>query len=227
MHLKLPFIDVAKLSNVQTQKIEKVTESASKDLQIVHSTIALNYSLNDTKVIDLYQNIGSQRVIESRIIEPSIEETVKASTAKFTAEELITKRQDVSQTMRDIMTSKLEPYGIKVGDINIVDYQFSEEFNIAIESKVRAEQEALAERNRLEKVKYEAQQKIESAKGDSESLLLKAQAEAEAIRIKTEAIKAQGGAEYVQLQWIEKWNGTLPTTNLADANGVILDLSGQ
>ena len=128
-------------------------------------------------------------------------------------------------TIREIMTSKLETYGITVGDINIVDYQFSEEFHVAIESKVRAEQEALAERNRLEKVKYEAQQKVEAAKGESESLLLKAQAEAEAIKITTEAIRVQGGREYVQLQWIEKWSGVLPTTNLADSNGVILDLS--
>lgn len=224
-HLKVPFIDSARYMNVQTQKIEKMAESASKDLQIVNSTIALNYNFDPSKIINLYQLIGSQDIIEMRIIEPAIQETVKASTAKFTAEELITKRAEVAATMELVMKEKLEKHGIFVSEINVIDYQFSAEFNSAIENKVRAEQEALAERNRLEKIKYEAQQKIETAKWESEALLLNAKAEAEAIIIKTQAIKAEGWKEYVQLQWINKWSWVLPTTNLADSNGVILDLS--
>jgi len=223
-HLKLPFIERAKMINIQTQKLEKAAESASKDLQIVLSTIALNYNLDPTVVDDLYKNIWDLPIIAQKIIEPAIQETVKAANAKFTAEELITKRAEVNIEMITILRTKLEKNGIIVSDINIVDYQFSEEFNNAIENKVRAEQEALAEKNRLEKTKYEAQQTIEKSKWRSEAKILEAQAEAEAIRIKTEAIKAQWGKDYVTLKRIEKRNGSLPTTSLWNNMPVIMNL---
>lgn len=113
-YLKMPFVDSPRFMNVQTQKIEKTAESASKDLQIVNSTIALNYNFDPARIIDLYQGIGDQYTIELRIIEPAIQESVKASTAKFTAEELITKRQEVAMTMEEVMKAKLEKYGILV-----------------------------------------------------------------------------------------------------------------
>jgi len=199
-HIKMPFIEHAIMMNIQTQKIEKTAESASKDLQIVESTIALNYNLDPTKVDRLYENIWSINIIEMKIIEPSIQEAVKAANAKFTAEELITKRQEVSIEMNNILTSKLEKVWVIVSDINIVNYEFSAEFNIAIENKVKAEQEALAEKNRLEKVKYEAQQTIEKSKWRSEAKMLEAKAEAEAIKIKADAITSQWWKDYVTLK---------------------------
>ena len=129
--------------------------------------------------------------------------------------------------MSRILVEKLSSQWILVTDLNIVDYQFSDEFNVAIEQKVKAEQEALTEKNRLEKIKFQAEQQVESARWAADAQLLKAQAEAEAIRIKTEAIKAQGWAEYVQLQRIDKRNGTLPQTSLGNSMPVILDLSSS
>lgn len=164
-------------------------------------------------------------MIETKLIEPAIQESVKASTAKFTAEELITKRQQVSMEMMNVLKQKLQANGILVLDINIVDYQFSAEFNKAIENKVRAEQEALAEKNVLEKIKYEAQQRIEKARGEAEATKLRAQAESEAIRIKTQAIQMQGGNDYVRLQWIDKWDGKLPVTSMGNNTPVIVDLN--
>ena len=223
-HIKAPFIERVIMMNIQTQKIERTADSASKDLQIVNSTIALNYNLDPNKVNRLYKNIWTEYVIESRIIEPAIQETVKAANAKFTAEELITKRQEVNIEMDKILQIKLEKVGIIVTDLNIVDYQFSDEFNIAIEQKVKAEQDALAEKNRLEKVKYQVQQKIESAKGNAEAILLEANAEAEAIRIKTNAIKAQWGKDYVSLKRVEKRDGILPKTSLWGDTPIIMNL---
>ena len=80
-------------------------------------------------------------------------------------------------------------------EVNITDFSFSTSFDSAIEAKVKAEQDALAEKNKLEQVKFQAQQQIEQSK-----------AEAEKIRIQAEAITKQGGEEYVQLQRISKWN---------------------
>ncbi len=172
----------------------------------------------------LYKTIWTIWVIENKITQPAIEESVKAANALFTAEQLITKRQEVSEKMKEILKIKLEKVWIIIVDINIIDFQFSSEFNKAIEEKVKAEQDALAEKNRLEKIKYQAQQTIETAKWSSEAKLLQARADAEAIKIKTEAIKAQWWAEYVKLKWIEKRDGKLPITNMWWDTPVIMNL---
>lgn len=207
------------------QKIETAVAAASKDLQSVQSNVALSFHMESTKVINLYKIFGTTNLsdIQFKVIDPTIQESVKASTAKFTAEELITKRQEVWLEMEKIIQSKLSPLWIKIDAVNIVNFTFSPDFDRAIEAKVRAEQDALAEKNTLEKIKYQAQQKIETARWESEATLLKAQAEAEAIRIKTEAIKVQWWADYVKLQWIDKRNWVLPATMLWDSP-VILDL---
>jgi len=201
------------MMNVQTQKAEVTADSASKDLQVVTTVIAVNYNLEPAAVRSLYQTIGKDDVIAFKIIAPSIQEAVKSTTAKFTAEELITERTAVAVDIKANLTNKLGKLGILVTDINIVEFRFSPEFDAAIESKVRAEQDALAQKNLLEKVKYEAQQTIETAR-----------AQAESIKIQAEAVTSQWGADYVKLKWIEKWNGALPTTTLGE-QGFIVNLN--
>ncbi len=162
--------------NVQTQKAEVTADSASKDLQVVTTVIAVNYNLEPAAVRSLYQTIGKDDVIAFKIIAPSIQEAVKSTTAKFTAEELITERTAVAVDIKANLTNKLGKLGILVTDINIVEFRFSPEFDAAIESKVRAEQDALAQKNLLEKVKYEAQQTIETARAQAESIKIQAEA---------------------------------------------------
>lgn len=199
--------------NIQTQKAEVTADSASKDLQVVTTVIAVNYNLEWAAIRNLYQTVGTNEVIEFKIIAPTIQESVKSTTAKFTAEELITDRSAVAVDIKANLTNKLGKLGILVSDINIVEFRFSPEFDAAIESKVRAEQDALAQKNLLEKVKYEAQQTIETAR-----------AQAESIKIQAEAVTSQWGADYVKLKWIEKWNGALPTTTLGE-QGFIVNLN--
>jgi regulator of protease activity HflC (stomatin/prohibitin superfamily) len=118
---------------------------------------------------------------------------------------LITKRDDVRDSITTKLENKLTERGLIINDVNITDFEFSAEFDRAIEQKVKAEQEALKAKEDLERVKFEAQQQIEKSK-----------AEAEKIRIQAEAITKQGGEEYVKLQWIQKWNGQLPSTMLSE-----------
>ena len=98
------------------------------------------------------------------------------------------------------MSSKLTPLGIKTEAVNIVNFDFSPSFNQAIEAKVTAEQNALAAKNKLEQIKYEADQNVARSEG-----------EAKAIAIQAQAIQVQGGAAYIQLKALEKWDGKLPT----------------
>lgn len=197
LYFKLPLIEHVYTMNVQTQKEQVEAQAASSDLQNVSATVALNYSLMPDKAADVYKNIGVD--YKSRIVDPAIQEAVKAATAKYTAEELITKRQIVRDNMRALLTARLENEHIVVTEVSIVNFDFSQSFNAAIEAKVTAEQTALAAKNKLEQVKFEAEQRVAQAK-----------AEAEAIRIQAQAITQQGGAEYVNLKAVEKWDGKLP-----------------
>jgi regulator of protease activity HflC (stomatin/prohibitin superfamily) len=203
-HFTIPFIEKVKTLNVQTQKEQVAANSASKDLQTVSTTVALNYNLNPHEVGLLWQNIGSQ--YKERLIDPAIQEAVKAATAKFTAEQLVTQRSAVRDEIKNNLTERLKAEYISVSDVSIVNFEFSQAFDQAIEAKVTAEQNALAAKNKLEQIKFEADQRIAQAQG-----------EAEAIRIQAEAIQNQGGAEYVNLKAIEKWSGALPTYMMGDS----------
>lgn len=164
----------------------------------------------------MFQNIGDEAIIAAKIIDPAIQESVKAATALFTAEQLISKRAEVNLAITDGLKKKLDTLGINVVVVNIVNFEFSQAFDVAIEEKVKAEQEAFTEQNRLEKVKFQAQQKVEQARGEAESTLLKAKAEAEANTILSLSLTEQ----LVKYKGLEKWDGVLP--NVTSEAGVIL-----
>jgi len=196
LYLKIPFIQKVVKMDVKIQKDEVPASASSKDLQVVTSKIALNYHLDPESVNKIWQDVGKN--YNTRIIAPSIQEGVKAVTAKFTAEELITKREEVKEQIKANLTNRLFERSIIVDELNIIDFEFSPAFNEAIEAKVKAEQLKLKADRDLERIKIEAEQKIAEAKG-----------KAEAIRIEAQALKQN--AQVVELRWIEKWNGEVPT----------------
>jgi regulator of protease activity HflC (stomatin/prohibitin superfamily) len=198
LNFKIAFIEKVIKQQVRTEKQEVEASAASKDLQIVTSNIAIQYNIIPEEIGTLYQEVGTS--YKSRIIDPAIQDAIKATTANYTAEQLITKRASVSEEMETVLRQRLAETHINVSNVDIVNFDFSPSFNESIEKKVTAEQDALAAQNKLEQVKFEAQQKIEKAKADAES-----------IRIQAQAINSQGGADYVALQAIDKWNGILPT----------------
>ncbi|MCK5016240.1 MAG: prohibitin family protein [Candidatus Peribacteraceae bacterium] len=208
LYFKIPFIQNVKSVDIRVQKEEVVAPSASKDLQSVQLVVALNYSLKSDMVAEVYQNIGTN--YKSTLIIPAIQESVKASTAQFTAEELITKRQEVGSKIKVLLIERLEKMGITVDEISIVDLDFSKSFNTSIEAKVKAEQDALTSQNKLEQIKFEAEQRVVNAQGIADARIAEAKAEAEAIKIQVEAITNQGGEDYIRLKALEAWDGELP-----------------
>lgn len=205
-----PVTDTVYKMDVTLQKVEKKDIMASsKDLQTVVSSVAINYKLDPDKVNHLYQKIKYD--YDTRIIDPAIEEFVKKTTAEYTAEELITKREAVKDALLKSLRTALSNNYIIVEDIFITDFRFSNEFAKAIEAKVTAEQEALQSKNLLQKVKYEAEQRVAEAEG-----------EAKAIAIQAKAITSQGGKEYVELKKIEAWlagGSKVPTTLITGKDG--------
>lgn len=198
LHFKIPIYQQIKVLDVKTVKHEVESEAASSDVQIVKTTVALNYHLDPSGVGKLWQEIGSD--YQSRIIDPAIQESVKAATAKFTAQDLIAKRPELKSAIKEELSKKFDGKYIIVDDFSIVNFEFSAIYDAAIEQKQVAEQNALKAENDLKRVEFEAEQRVAQAR-----------AEAEAIRIQAEAIQSQGGREYVNLKAIEKWSGILPT----------------
>jgi len=200
LHLIVPFIQTVVPIEVRVQKAESSQVSASRDLQTVTTTVAVNFHLEGSSVNTLYQNVGLE--YRARIVDPAISESLKAVTAQYTAEDLISKRSEVSAKVKETLTMKLAQYHMVLDEINITEFKFSEEFDRAIEQKQIAEQQALKAKLDLERVKIEKEQEI-----------TRAQAQAEALRMQKEDVTpelVELRRIEAQLKAIEKWDGKLP-----------------
>lgn len=208
LNFKIPFVQSVVQMNNRTQKVETSGSASSKDLQIISYVVAVNYHVNDTASASLYQDVGMD--YGNVIIVPAIQESIKAVTAQFTAEELITKRQAVGDQIKEALSEKIGSYGITVEIFNIVNFDFSEEFNDAVEAKQTAQQQALKAEQDLARIEVEAQQKITQAK-----------AEAESIKLVQEALSTS--PDYVEYVKWNKWDGELPEVMGGDS-GVLIGL---
>ncbi|MDR1589899.1 MAG: prohibitin family protein [Oscillospiraceae bacterium] len=224
-HLKAPFVASVTKVDIQTQKIEASSTAASKDLQTIAVLAAVNYHIDAQGAAQLYKNVGM--TYEAKIILPAIQEAIKSITARFSAEELITQRQIVSAGIKDELALKVSTYSIIVDEFNIMNFDFSAEFNLAVEAKQTAQQDALRAEQELARITIEAQQQVEQAKAqaeatkaraDAEAYATKAQADADAYAI--EAIQeqlARSSEAYLEYQRTQKWDGKLPAVGGASA----------
>jgi prohibitin 2 len=228
IHFVVPFRDNVVQMEVRTQKIVEDTTSASKDLQDVSTQVALNYHLNPDRAQVLYQQLGFDYA--NRVIIPAIQESVKQVTARFNAEELITKRETVKNQIEEQITDRLASYNIIADAVSITDFQFSQLFKQAVEAKVSAQQRALQAQNELRRIQIEAQQNeaqaigeqkanIARAEGIKQSNVLQAEGEAQAITIIDEQLRNNP----TYLEWLKstRWDGKLPlVTGGAGGQGV-------
>lgn len=182
-NLKAPFpIQRSDVFSTQIQKEQTDAEAASTDLQNVTTTVAVNYHLDRNKVSDIYQNIGDDYKV--RVIDPAIQETVKSTVAKFNAAELISNRQSVKDSVDSTLADRIKPYGIVIDAVSIVNFNFSGDFNKAIEEKQVAQQQAEQAQYNLQKAQLDAQAQ--------------------------ESQKASLTDQILEQQAIAKWNGVMP-----------------
>ena len=187
-NFKIPYIEDIVIVDIKVQKSEIRTESSSKDLQTIQTDIAVNYRIESDKASYLYKTVGNS--YEETILDPAIKESIKATIAKYTAAEVITERSDVSAKCMEELQAKVEKYGIVIDNFNITNLSFSSEYTKAIEDKQVAEQ-------KLEKAKLEAEAKL---------------VEAEATKKANDLMKQSLTDNLIEKQFIEKWDGKLPTT---------------
>lgn len=200
LHFRVPIMQRIVKVDVKVHKSQTDAEAASKDLQDTRSVIAVNYHILPDKANWVYQNIG--REYKERIIDPAVQEVVKAVTARYTAVELITQREKVRGEIKGMLRERLLAYNIVVDDFSIVNFTFSKQFANAIEAKQTAEQLALKAQRDLDRVRIEAEQKVTQAKAEAEALKLQREVVTPEL-VKLRQIEAS-------LRAIEKWNGQLP-----------------
>ena len=208
VNFKIPFIERIEKMNIKVQKTELDVSSASSDLQDVNMSLAVNYRVNAEDAKNLYKTVGQN--YEDTILEPAIKESIKSVVSQYTAEELITKRSEVSKKCLETLQDKVEKYGITIDDFNITNFNFSDEFNKAIEEKQVAEQKVLTAKQELEREKIEAEKKIVAAKAEKEANELKEKSLTDNI---------------IKEKFINKWNGQLPkvtsSNNILDVTNLL------
>lgn len=209
--IKIPFVEAVHRMSVQTQKDEIEASSASSNLQTVTAIIAVNYHLDGLYASKVFQSIGKDYT--QIVIAPSIQNVFKSATAKYTAENLIKLREQVRLDAEKELQKQLEPYHIIVENFNIINFDFSPEYNASIEAKQVMEQNVQTAKLELEKAKISAEQRV-----------VEAQAQADAQK----ALKDTGALtpEYMQYLFLTNWNGILPevisgTTPVFDIGGYI------
>ncbi len=229
LNFVIPFVQSVELMNVQVQKAESTESAATNDLQEVSTTVAVNFRLNPNAVNQIYRELRQDYV--SRVIKPNIEESLKAATAQFRAEELITKRATVKSTFDEILEERLMVFDIEVVAVSLTDFQFSPAFAAAIEAKVTAEQSALEAKNKLEQIRFEAQQQVIQAEAEKNATIARALGEAQAVVIEADAtaaaievITGQMTPEYAQYLWLTQWDGKLPLV-VGEGTELIIDVN--
>ncbi len=241
LQYKLPYIQKIVNMIVVLEKEQVQESAASSDLQEITTTLTVHFNVMPSQAWKVYQTMRGE--YHDLLLRPVIQEDLKATTAKFTAEELVTTRAALVLKLTEKLRHSLEPYGIYVQTVNFVDFQFSTAFCEAIEAKVTAEQEALQAKNVLVRIEYEAQQKIIQAEAEKNATIIAAEGDArrveiaalaEAFKVTTEANATAGAIqmitnqmtqEYAQYLHLLQWDGRYPTTMLGSLEdlGVIID----
>jgi len=203
-HTKFPFIVSVTKFDVKTQRIDVSAESASKDLQKVQVDIALNYHLDYTKVNELFVKVGKDYI--EKVIDPAVNEAVKAATAQFPVEQIIVQREDLKNKIEGALKTKLAAYNIIVENVNLINIRFDTEFEKVVEQKQIEEQKIKT----AEYVKQQAEQ-------NKAATILKAEGEARAQQLLRESVNEKT----IAYKWIDKWDGKLPSTMLGDKSNIL------
>ena len=203
MHFRTPFVDDIKKINVKIRTTKITGVAGSSDSQVVTFIAQVNWKMNAGNVAKTYQSLGNEDAVEANYIVTKGPDAIKEAVSTTTAVLFQQNREAVRNIAINNLRKRMGNTAL-IEDISFTDIDFSDDFNKAIEAKVTAEQEAQAQKNKLQSVKYQAEQRIATAK-----------AEAEAIKIQTEALSQN--TNLIELEKAKRWDGHLPTTVLGGA----------
>lgn len=221
LHFKVPFVQKIAVMDNRIVKLDVNTEAFSKDLQTITTVVAVNYHVGKENSQTVYKNVGLN--FEEVLITPAVNEVLKAVTAKYTAVELVSSRAEVSMLLDDGLNEKLNGYGIFINELNIINWDFSEEYINAVEAKQVAEQNLIKTRTEQEQAlviaNTEAQKRVIAAEAEANEIKVLAEANAESNRIITESISEL----LIKYQTVSKWDGKLPTV-MSGSDNMLIDI---
>ena len=221
LHFKVPFVQKIVVVDNRIVKLDVNTEAFSKDLQTITTVVAVNYHVGKENSQTLYKNVGMG--FEEVLITPAVNEVLKAVTAKYTAVELVSSRAEVSMLLDEGLNEKLNNYGIFINELNIINWDFSEEYINAVEAKQVAEQNLIKTRTEQEQAlviaNTEAQKRVIAAEAEANEIKVLADANAESNRILTESISDL----LIKYQTVSKWDGKLPTV-MSGSDNMLIDI---
>ena len=221
LHFKVPFVQKIVVVDNRIVKLDVNTEAFSKDLQTITTVVAVNYHVGKENSQTLYKNVGMG--FEEVLITPAVNEVLKAVTAKYTAVELVSSRAEVSMLLDEGLNEKMNAYGIFINELNIINWDFSEEYINAVEAKQVAEQNLIKTRTEQEQAlviaNTEAQKRVIAAEAEANEIKVLAQANAESNRIITESISEL----LIKYQTVSKWDGKLPPV-MSGSDNMLIDI---
>ena len=228
-HLKSPFQRIILMDN-REQKTPFSTQAFSSDIQQVDIVGSINYAINKSTAMTLFKEVGTDYF--SKLVYPRMLENTKAVFSKYTAENLVSAREQLSVQIRENMSDEMVRYGISVISISIENIDFTDAFTDAVEAKQVAAQRKLQaeieqEQKTMETQQAASRQKIEAeakasvikinADADAYSTKVKAEAEAEA----NEKIAKSLTQRLIEFTQVNRWNGQMPVYVSGDGAGVL------
>ena len=230
LHFKIPFAQQVILMDNRIVKLEVTTQAFSKDLQTVSAVLAVNYRVDKGMSYSIYKNIGG--AYESVLVVPAVNEVLKAVVSEYTASTLVANRSSVSVELDNNMKAKLQASGIVVEDINVIDWDFSDEYIAAIEQKQVAEQNLIKTRTEQEQAvviaEASAKQKVIAAQAEADAAVIAAEARAKQITVEADAqaeanrkLSESLSNELINYEKINKWDGKLPEVQTGSGGALI------
>lgn len=223
LHLKMPLLTTVQRYNVRGVLFETTAWGASRDLQDVHAEVAIQYHPSREAVEWLHREYGVHYA--DVVLAPAVQEVVKATTARYNADQLISERVEVKSEIVRALRERMEAVNVELKEVDIKDFDFSDSFNAAIEAKVTAQQKALEEFNRLEQTRYQALGAETAASGRANATRIEAQAQADSARIISEQLSQD--PRYIDYLRVQKWDGQLPRYMGGDAGEMNLLVNGS
>jgi regulator of protease activity HflC (stomatin/prohibitin superfamily) len=234
-HFVTPFITSVDEVSVKTLQVSPNEDASSQDLQQVHTQVTLTYHFNsdNDSIIYIYSKLidNSPNAVENKVVNPAIYEAIKATTAKYTVQDLVQKRAQVRDDIESMVKARLAPYHITAETTSITDFRFSETFEKSIEAKQVAQQDAEKANNVLAQKRVEAEQAKVDAEGAANAAAAEANGKARAILAVADA-QAKANKELaasltqalILNKAIEKWNGQRPMVEGGKGSGLLLQL---
>ena len=231
-HFKSPFQKIILMDN-REQKTSFFTQAFSSDIQQVEVTGSINYAINKSTAMTLFKEVGTDYF--NKLINPRMLENTKAVFSKYTAENLVSAREELSSLIRESMSKEMSRYGISIISVSIENIDFTDAFTDAVEAKqvaaqkklqaeIEQEQKTMETKQQAERQKIEAEAKAEvlkvNADAEAYSTRIKAEAEAESNRKIAESLTES----LIRFTQVNRWNGELPkfvSGNQADALPVL------